>query len=32
VATFVDLADDEAKRHKPSVIFVDGKNRVTERK
>jgi len=32
VATFVDLADDEAKRHKPSVIFVDGKNRVTGRK
>ena len=32
VATFVDLSDEEAKRHKPSVIFVDGKNRATERK
>ncbi|MCE9606128.1 MAG: aspartate 1-decarboxylase [Planctomycetia bacterium] len=32
VATFVDLTDEEARRHKPSVIFVDEKNRQTEKK
>lgn len=32
LATFVDLDDDEAAAWHPRVVFVDGKNRVRERR
>lgn len=32
VATFVDLADDEARCHSPKVVFVDDHNRVSATK
>ena len=32
VATFTVMSDAEAKKHKPTVVFVDEKNRVRERR
>ena len=30
LATYGDMDDDEARRHVPKVVFVDGKNRVAQ--
>lgn len=32
LATFAELDEDEAARHEPTVVFVDGHNRVRERR